>query len=63
MTELIGSYRTAVGRVAVFEQEIPDRDGITKLHLRTRLLVIGGLSAFLWTAIVLGVQALINLAH
>jgi len=63
LTELLGHYRSPVGRVAKFEQETPDSDGIPTFHFRTRVLIIGGLSVFLWTAIVAGVQALINLAN
>ncbi|KPF93866.1 hypothetical protein IP81_01650 [Novosphingobium sp. AAP83] len=62
MTKLLGDCQDDFRRAVEFEQEIPDSDGIAKFRLRTRLLIIGGLSAFLWTAIVLGLKALINLA-
>jgi len=63
LTELLGHCRTDVSRVGKFEQEIPGSDGIVKFHFRTRLLIIGGLTAFLWTAIAVGAQALVNLAR
>ena len=43
------------------ERERCGCDNIAKYHLRTRILIIGGLSGLLWTLIFFGIGALIDL--